>query len=104
MSSLRFAVLYNQDEVLNAAVEFSGPGVSSLSMDARFTISNMSTEWGPLVGWFPCDDITIAYLERVHQQLAEQGAERLHACRHSEVACAIRRSPIRALLCSPYHA
>ncbi|HLX73189.1 MAG TPA: aconitase family protein, partial [Terriglobales bacterium] len=27
--------LYNHDEVLNAAVEFSGPGVASLSMDAR---------------------------------------------------------------------
>ena len=53
--------LYNHDEVLNAAVEFSGPGVASLSMDARFSISNMSTEWGPLVGW---------------QRLALQGIER----------------------------
>src|SRR6476660_2951115 len=68
--------LYNHDEVLNAAVEFSGPGVASLSMDARFTISNMSTEWGPLVGWFPCDAVTLAYLERVHQTLAEDGVER----------------------------
>ena len=38
--------LYNHDEALNAAVEFSGPGVASLPMDARFSISNMSTEWG----------------------------------------------------------
>jgi len=68
--------LYNRDEVLNAAVEFSGPGVSSLSMDARFTISNMSTEWGPLVGWFPCDDVTVVYLEQVHHRLAAQGVER----------------------------
>src|SRR5690348_11604414 len=68
--------LYNHDEVLNAAVEFSGPGVASLSMDARFTISNMSTEWGPLVGWFPCDQVTLAYLQRVHAELARQGIER----------------------------
>ena len=73
---------------LNAAVEFSGPGVASLSMDARFTISNMSTEWGPLVGWFPCDAVTLAYLERVHQALAEDGVERfskadLEACASS---------------------
>jgi len=68
--------LYNRDEVLNAAVEFSGPGVSSLSMDARFTISNMSTEWGPLVVWFPCDDVTVVYLEQVHHRLAAQGVER----------------------------
>lgn len=68
--------LYNHDEVLNAAVEFTGEGVASLSMDARFTISNMSTEWGPLVGWFPCDRATLAYLQRVHGDLARQGLER----------------------------
>lgn len=68
--------LYNHDEALNAAVEFTGPGVASLSMDARFTISNMSTEWGPLVGWFPCDQVTLDYLRRVHDELAKQGMER----------------------------
>src|SRR5256712_986979 len=68
--------LYNHDEVLNAAVEFSGPGVASLSMDARFSISNMTTEWGPLVGWFPVDEITIAYLRGVHQRLKATGVER----------------------------
>jgi len=68
--------LYNHDEVLNAAVEFSGPGVSSLSMDARLSISNMSTEWGPLVGWFPVDEATIAYLRGVRQRLQAIGMER----------------------------
>ncbi|MBZ5681535.1 MAG: homoaconitase [Acidobacteriia bacterium] len=68
--------LYNHDEALNAAVEFSGPGVASLSMDARLSISNMSTEWGPLVAWFPVDEITITYLRSVYQQLKGQGIER----------------------------
>ncbi|HEX6503619.1 MAG TPA: homoaconitase [Terriglobales bacterium] len=68
--------LYNHDEVLNAAVEFTGPGVASLSMDERFSISNMSTEWGPLVGWFPVDAITIAYLRGVRQRLKKEGIER----------------------------
>src|SRR6478672_2336938 len=68
--------LYNHDEVLNAAVEFTGPGVASLSMDARLSISNMTTEWGPLVGWFPVDQVTINYLKGVKQHLAEQGIER----------------------------
>jgi len=68
--------LFNHDEALNAAVEFSGPGVASLSMDARFSISNMSTEWGPLVGWFPVDEITIEYLRIVHLRLKKQGIER----------------------------
>jgi homoaconitate hydratase len=56
--------LYDRDEVLNAAVEFVGSGVGSLSMDGRMSISNMTTEWGALVGWFPADGVTIRYLER----------------------------------------
>ena len=68
--------LYNNEEVLNAAVEFTGPGVASLSMDARLTISNMTTEWGTLVGWFPCDAVTVAYLRRIHAALKSQGIER----------------------------
>jgi homoaconitate hydratase len=65
--------LYNHDECLNAAIEFTGPGVASLSMDARLSISNMTTEWGPLVGWFPVDDVTIAYMHGVHQRLKAAG-------------------------------
>lgn len=68
--------LYNHDEALNAAIEFVGPGVASLTMEARFSISNMSTEWGPIVGWFPADEVTIHYLRGVHQRLKEQGIER----------------------------
>jgi len=68
--------LYNHDEALNAAIEFSGPGVASLPMDARLSISNMSTEWGPIVGWFPVDDLTIRYLRRMRERLQEQGIER----------------------------
>jgi len=68
--------LYNHDEVLNAAIEFTGPGVASLSMDARLSISNMTTEWGPLVGWFPVDEVTFAYLRGVYQRLKAQGIER----------------------------
>jgi homoaconitate hydratase len=68
--------LYNHDEVLNSAVEFSGPGVASLSMDARFSISNMSTEWGALVAWFPVDEVTVRYLKAVKERLTAQGIER----------------------------
>lgn len=75
--------LYNHDEVLNAAIEFTGPGVASLSMEARFSISNMSTEWGALVGWFPVDDVTIAYLRSVQKRLREIGIETI-SDRHIE--------------------
>jgi homoaconitate hydratase len=69
--------LYNHDEALNSAVEFSGPGVASLSMDARFSISNMSTEWGPIVSWFPVDDVTIRYLRDARRKLTDSGIERI---------------------------
>jgi homoaconitate hydratase len=68
--------LYNHDESLNAAVEFTGPGVASLTIDERFSISNMTTEWGPLVGWLPADAVTIKYLRGVHQRLKSMGIER----------------------------
>jgi homoaconitate hydratase len=48
--------LFNKDEVLNHAVEFAGEGVSSLTMDQRLTIANMTTEWGALAGVFPFDE------------------------------------------------
>ncbi len=67
--------LYNQDEVLNAALEFSGPGVHTLTMDERFAIANMSTEWGALVGWFPVDQVAISYLRQRHSVQRWQGAE-----------------------------
>ncbi len=71
--------LYNREEVLNAAVEFAGPGVATLSMDARLTIANMSTEWGALVGWFPCNLATVDYMRRVYERLRTQGIERFAA-------------------------
>ncbi len=49
--------LFNNDEVLNHAVEFSGDGVTSLSMEDRMTIANMTTEWGALSGIFPFDAV-----------------------------------------------
>ena len=66
--------LYNEGEVLNAAVEFHGSGIAGLSMDERFSISNMTTEWGALVGWFPVDDVTVAYLRARREALGQLGA------------------------------
>jgi homoaconitate hydratase len=54
--------VFNNDEVLNCCVEFTGPGVAELSMEERLTISNMTTEWGALAGVFPYDDVTRDYL------------------------------------------
>jgi homoaconitate hydratase len=71
--------LYSQGEVLNAAVEFVGPGVATLSMEERLAVSNMTTEWGALVGWFPADETTVSYLRDRMEILAERGVERVAA-------------------------
>ncbi len=68
--------LYNQGEVLNAVLEFTGPGVASLSMDSRFSISNMTTEWGALAGWFPADAVTVDYLRQRKARLDGLGIDR----------------------------
>ena len=64
---------FNKDEVLNHALEFSGDGVKTLSIDQRLSIANMTTEWGALVGLFPIDDITYAWLENRDQQIIKRG-------------------------------
>ena len=69
--------LYNQEETLNAAVEFTGTGVASLTIDARLSIANMSTEWGALVGWFPVDEVTLNYLEARNHELRARGVTRI---------------------------
>ena len=69
--------LYNQGEVLNAVVEFTGPGVATLSMDARFAISNMTTEWGALAGWFPADEVALRYLRLRKEKMEAQGITRI---------------------------
>ncbi|KAG9288726.1 hypothetical protein G9A89_004345 [Geosiphon pyriformis] len=44
------------------AVEYTGPGLKYLSCDARFAISNMSTEFGGIAGVFEGDETTAAYI------------------------------------------
>ncbi len=62
--------LFNKDEVLNHGVEFVGSGVSCLTIEERMTIANMTTEWGALVGLFPCDSLTTAWLGARASKLA----------------------------------
>ncbi|MBP9027452.1 MAG: homoaconitase, partial [Phycisphaerae bacterium] len=53
---------FKNDDVLNCCLEFAGPGVATLTMEERFAISNMTTEWGALAAVFPYDDVTRQYL------------------------------------------
>ena len=51
------------DGALYRAMEFSGDGVHSLTMDDRFTVANMAIEAGAKNGIFPVDDLTLQYLK-----------------------------------------
>ncbi|MDD5882901.1 MAG: 3-isopropylmalate dehydratase large subunit [Firmicutes bacterium] len=51
------------DGALCKSMEFTGPGVASLSMDDRLCICNMAIEAGAKNGIFPVDDVTLTYLE-----------------------------------------
>jgi 3-isopropylmalate/(R)-2-methylmalate dehydratase large subunit len=52
------------DGALYQSMEFAGEGVSSLSMDDRFTIANMAIEAGGKNGIFPVDDRAKEYLAK----------------------------------------
>jgi len=70
---ITLAGFFNNDEVLNHAIEFSGDGISGLSIDQRLTIANMTTEWGALAGVFPIDSKTIEWLEKRAAYIEKRG-------------------------------
>jgi aconitate hydratase len=48
--------------VVGKFVEFFGPGVGSLTLADRATVSNMAPEYGATMGFFPVDHQTLHYL------------------------------------------
>ncbi|MFO0482579.1 MAG: aconitate hydratase AcnA [bacterium] len=48
--------------VIAKVVEFFGPGVDTLTLPERATLSNMTPEYGANMGFFPVDAETLAYL------------------------------------------
>ena len=56
--------LIGVDGALYRSMEFSGSGVANLSMDDRFSMTNMAIEAGAKNATFPVDDICRAYLEK----------------------------------------
>ncbi len=45
------------------AIEFQGEGISSLPMESRFTIANMTAEAGAKTAFFPVDDVCKNYIK-----------------------------------------
>jgi homoaconitate hydratase len=56
--------LFDKDDVLNHAIEFTGSEetMRSLQIDDRLTIANMTTEWNALTGLFPMDNVLKGWL------------------------------------------
>ncbi|MGI6077920.1 MAG: 3-isopropylmalate dehydratase large subunit [Fastidiosipilaceae bacterium] len=61
------------DGALYRSMEYSGPGVKTLSMADRMTVCNMAIEAGGKNGIFPVDDITLEYIKRVAPERYEAG-------------------------------
>lgn len=74
------------DGALYQALEFTGPAVAQLTMDARFTICNMAIEAGAKAGIFEVDETTRAYAHahatrpwaECHSDAAAQYVRTLH--------------------------
>ncbi|MCS7145562.1 MAG: aconitate hydratase AcnA [Nitrososphaerota archaeon] len=66
--------------VVGKFVEFFGPGVATLTIPDRATVSNMAPEYGATIGLFPIDSATLKYLqttgrEEAHVKLIKHYAE-----------------------------
>jgi aconitate hydratase len=60
--ALHLTKLLRELNVVEQFVEFFGPGMDSLSLPDRATVSNMAPEYGATTAFFPVDAETIRYL------------------------------------------
>jgi 3-isopropylmalate/(R)-2-methylmalate dehydratase large subunit len=63
--SLFLARKFSDGSALGKILEFGGPGLKNLSLDARATISNMSVEMGAKSAIFEPDEILENYLKKI---------------------------------------
>ena len=62
---LHLVGLVGVDGATYQAVEFTGPAVGTLSMDARMTVTNMAVEMGAKFGLMEADETTLRWLDGV---------------------------------------
>jgi homoaconitate hydratase len=69
--------LFNNDDVLNHAIEFTGSEetLRSIPVDDRLAIANMTTEWGALSGLFPIDSVLESWLRAKADAAAKRNPE-----------------------------
>jgi homoaconitate hydratase len=76
---------FNEDQVLNAAIEFTGSGIAGLTVDERLAISNMTTEWGALAGVFPVDEVTLNWYEQLIRKMDKLNFQMGSSPSHSSI-------------------
>ncbi|MFZ4759377.1 MAG: aconitate hydratase AcnA, partial [Burkholderiaceae bacterium] len=57
--------------VVDAFVEFCGPGIASLALPQRATLANMAVEYGATTAFFPIDAETVRYLALTGRSAAQ---------------------------------
>jgi aconitate hydratase len=68
---LTITELLRKQRVVGKFVEVFGPGLNSLSVPDRATISNMSPEFGCTVSYFPIDERTLDYMRKTNRSEAQ---------------------------------
>ena len=75
--------------VVGKFVEYYGPGMGKLALADRATLANMSPEYGATMGFFPVDQVTLAYLRNTGRSpelvdLVERYTKEQHLFRFDE--------------------
>lgn len=78
--------ILRSEGVVDKFVEFFGPAVATLKVADRALVANMSPEYGATMGFFPIDELTLAYLREtgrtdVEVDLVERYAKEQHLFR-----------------------
>ena len=87
---------YGADGGLYRSIEFTGPGLSTLSLESRMVIPNMMAEFGAKNAYLPPDELVFDWLEERLERRAwsgERGAESERSTPHAPRSTALYPDP-----------
>ncbi|MEM0105384.1 MAG: 3-isopropylmalate dehydratase large subunit [Zestosphaera sp.] len=84
------------------ALEFSGPGLRTLSMSDRLTVANMSVECGAKNAIFPLDEVTIDYMRRFNTPLDLSSLNYLRPAKVESPHLALDLSILEPMVAKPH--
>ncbi|MEC8336660.1 MAG: aconitate hydratase AcnA [Planctomycetota bacterium] len=81
--------ILRREKVVGKFVEFFGEGAATMTLADRATIANMAPEYGATMGFFPIDEVTLAYLRLTGRdasqvELVERYTKENHLFRHRD--------------------